>query len=801
MCDDSFLSDYDEYDIPASSYSSELNVGYHCFEEMCVCSNTSADCSRNGKNLTFVPRLPDITFLDFSYNMIHHIPEDFFLNVTNITGLDLSHNGIAGIDSGAFRPLEKLQTLILSYNHKLTYNIMLPVFLLPGLKRLELVHIKLGYFPPKLFQLLPMANLELLNLQDNDISATLPDETFDLAVFSPLKKLRVLSLSGSHFMFVVSAHLSSLEDLDLSNGHVSTFPSTCDGERSLFPSLQKLNLVGGLGTIAIPTHVCLPKLQILRVTLNAVSPHTFTNTRFPDLRELYIQDFNSGLSEHAFMSTTLQLLSIGCVLDFFNDDTINNESLEGCTNLTTLVFSHCHFSSVSSSKLHRIFSSLPSLKHLGLASTSISTITDIIFPPLPSLTSLDLQGNFIKEIPDGVFDALPNLRSLDLSNNLISTVRAFSSRTRQTLIYLDLSENPFKCSCDVMWIKNWQASDPAIFSNTWLQYTCRLNYRSTLINMSSFYLNEWTCAFSDGVYLAIIIVSIIVIICIVITSVCIYPVCVSFKPVVYLKILEIQGNARKEINKCRDDYKYDVFIAYASEDITWIREHLMPQLEGERGLKLCVSERDFTPGKEIVANITDSLEVSRQVMVVFSTDFARSPWCQYELTLCLTHALENAYDLLVVYLQDIPPWEMTKKMSAVLKTCTYLQWSDNHEMQRLFWFKLKEALFDVTQAAARAASQNVNYGTVRGDMFQLTEVVAPDFNREVDTDTVGAFNTDAEGVAENTANDVMHNLQDDLKQFSENGVMDGNGVVGAATNDVMRSTVCVLIHNDRPQHL
>ena len=50
---------------------------------------------------------------------------------------------------------------------------------------------------------------------------------------------------------------------------------------------------------------------------------------------------------------------------------------------------------------------------------------------------------------------------------------------------------------------------------------------------------------------------------------------------------------------------YDVFVCYADKDMDWVSDHLMPQLEGERQLRLCIHERDFIPGKNIVDNISD----------------------------------------------------------------------------------------------------------------------------------------------------------------------------------------------------
>nr|KAG5691248.1 hypothetical protein BaRGS_015216 [Batillaria attramentaria] len=131
------------------------------------------------------------------------------------------------------------------------------------------------------------------------------------------------------------------------------------------------------------------------------------------------------------------------------------------------------------------------------------------------------------------------------------------------------------------------------------------------------------------------------------------------------------------------DFQYDVFVSYASEDEHWVFQHLMPELEGRLGLRMCLHKRDFIPGKHIVDNIVHCVESSKKVMMLFSADFARSPWCQFELTLCLTHVMENDDALLVVHLYDVASRDMTSAMMAVMKTTTYIEWRrlQEHDFQ------------------------------------------------------------------------------------------------------------------------
>nr|KAG5708852.1 hypothetical protein BaRGS_009261 [Batillaria attramentaria] len=144
-----------------------------------------------------------------------------------------------------------------------------------------------------------------------------------------------------------------------------------------------------------------------------------------------------------------------------------------------------------------------------------------------------------------------------------------------------------------------------------------------------------------------------------------------------------------------ENFQYDVFVSYDCEDVGWVQEHLMPTLEGRMGLKLCIHQRDFTPGAPIVENITEAVEASKKVMMLFSPNFVHSPWCQFELHLCLTFMLEREDSLLVVLLSDIPSRDLTPAMMAVMKTTTYIEWADEPEARASFWGRIQLALHEI----------------------------------------------------------------------------------------------------------
>jgi hypothetical protein len=133
---------------------------------------------------------------------------------------------------------------------------------------------------------------------------------------------------------------------------------------------------------------------------------------------------------------------------------------------------------------------------------------------------------------------------------------------------------------------------------------------------------------------------------------------------------------------------------------------LVPVLEGERGLKLCIHHRDFHPGRSTLDNIQACVEGSCRLLVAFSSHFAASPWCQLELSLCQRLVMERREELVVVVSTN--QCELTPAMDAILRTHTYVPWPGALLSRRsvaLFWDIMCRALEDVILVAQRRQQQ------------------------------------------------------------------------------------------------
>lgn len=85
------------------------------------------------------------------------------------------------------------------------------------------------------------------------------------------------------------------------------------------------------------------------------------------------------------------------------------------------------------------------------------------------------------------------------------------------------------------------------------------------------------------------------------------------------------------------------------------------------------------------------------MLMVFSPDFARSEWCQFELKYCQSHSMERNDVMVLVILHETSSRAMTPAMLALLRTTTYIQWSEEHDAKSSFWGRMNLAFNDVFQ--------------------------------------------------------------------------------------------------------
>ncbi|XP_045529160.1 toll-like receptor 3 [Pieris brassicae] len=143
-------------------------------------------------------------------------------------------------------------------------------------------------------------------------------------------------------------------------------------------------------------------------------------------------------------------------------------------------------------------------------------------------------------------------------------------------------------------------------------------------------------------------------------------------------------------------FNYDVFVSYCNEDRAWVLDHLLPHVEIDCNISVCLHERDFQVGLSILENIVSCMDRSRSIMLIISRRFLLSQWCQFEMHLAQHRLLETRReDLILILIEDIPRRLRPNTLHFLMLTKTYIVWPKEESEKKEFWKRMKRSL--VTQ--------------------------------------------------------------------------------------------------------
>ena len=74
-----------------------------------------------------------------------------------------------------------------------------------------------------------------------------------------------------------------------------------------------------------------------------------------------------------------------------------------------------------------------------------------------------------------------------------------------------------------------------------------------------------------------------------------------------------------------------VYISYSHGKTAWVLDSLRPLIETACGAAVSVSDSDMVPGHIISEERLRLILAADKMVIVCSTDYAQSPWCQFEL--------------------------------------------------------------------------------------------------------------------------------------------------------------------------
>ncbi|GIY17414.1 toll-like receptor 2 [Caerostris darwini] len=622
------------------------------------------------------------------------------LNNTRLKKFSLFNSTLNNIEQGAFKHLPFLTVLDLSNNYmgneallNVTSGVKGSALKYFGLQAL----VRLNTFPHE--SLVPLQNTSIFRL---DLSFNYFTKLTNLPSIPSLKSLWLTQCNIENIDEGAFDKLPNLEELDLDSNGLFINPLTRTSLNNLKTFILSKQIFGRKNNFFLPSYVFQTtiNLEILDMsnTLISNSLSRFTLHGLKKLRALNLLKTKlSKIEDYAFETLTSlkSLFLAGNELTY-----LTNFTFSGLENLTNLYLSNnlLHFSQSDNP-----FKSITFLKVLYLHSNNIVTLPKRIFGNLNNLETLMISNNNLLPWSTEILSRNSSLKILGLKENQINFITpVMLSEFGQVNKYLDLSRNPFNCSICGMddfqqFLKssnltlglpppnNAEFSIPVCVEPSTLRGQPLLDVDLPLMTCM-----EMKIEVLSSVGLVLIVFSMLLITIMLYLS-------YYFRWYIRYWIFHVKAKARKTINldnEKEQSYTYDAFVSYNSRDNYWIAQHLIPALEHEDPrYKLCVHERDFILGQLITENILESIEASRNVILVLTEDFIKSEWCMFELHMAQHKLFVDTRDcLILIKLKKLDKKLYTKNMMYLEKTRTCLTWSEDKTDQKLFWERIKKAL-------------------------------------------------------------------------------------------------------------
>ncbi|XP_071130101.1 toll-like receptor 13 [Mytilus edulis] len=659
----------------------------------------TCDGSLKGE-LTYIPKFPNGTSkVVFINNGLQILSRESLGNISSmhshVTDLNLKYNKIKSIHNNAFSDMLWLCSLDISGNDQINSSDLANSFnSLPKgyintliLKSMKLKHID------DLFGGLKGCKIRTITLTNNAI------ETFNGKWFAQFQELIILDINWNKISTrnLKLKGLSGLRWLHLGDNPLSEIPAFCDDGLSKLTTLHLSHTqLRSLAELKEKFR-CLQSLKILY--LNELEIHQLHNNTFSELKSLKelnlmnMQGHSLEISPYAFNSSSLEQLSFYMTKRFrftmwyakmgtFSPQTLFSQ----CRNIIALDLSHNVFN-FTEKKIRDMFKPLKNLQRLFLEHLQITYIPKYFLHNFPKLRKLSMAKNMIVPWTDGTltFKEVKSLQILNLENNRISMIssKSIPSNVLDNLKTIDLSNNHFTCSCDLLWFRDWMKSTKVEIKNA-KTYKCDnseflTKYNPTPESCKNIVL---IIAVSIGSLVGVILfATIIVYFC---------------RWRIRFQLYNIRSRYRNYHKLTQNNSVYVAYVIYCYEDLTWVKNKLIKEIEIEQGFKLCIPHRDFEVGKVFADNIVDHMNLSKTVIPIFSNNFSKNEWCLFQLDVArIKLTKEGSLTILPVMLEEVEFKNMNAAIYSFIKLSNYAAWSEDNNAKELFWDKIKDHLKNI----------------------------------------------------------------------------------------------------------
>ncbi|XP_060063148.1 toll-like receptor 13 [Ylistrum balloti] len=656
---------------------------------VCKCHNVTADC-RNLK-LQNIPTLrSNITHVLLSWNNFTHVTSDLFSNIKalNITSIKLDHCNITSLSNNSFRDLHWLSHLNVNGNRKLRLEELLAALEMTNITKLNMDcmnYMDIKWMYPHVS---PLRNIRHVTLRSNIIEKF--NASFFSHVFPFLQSLDLTNNSLETFPF--AENLSHIELVNLSDNRIESNGLKFCGNFSNKLRILDLswNYLSDISIFLSEGH-CLSQLEDLILSNNyhifKIPDNVFS--RLPKISKILLKYVSErvDIGPHAFNASTLHELRL-TTSEKLHLRSEHIKMFKQSPNIQTIHFTNVIFKNVSE-HLSDMFSHLVNMRDFKIKYGMVDNIS--FLSTMTNLTILQLQGNYIKRWDSEIFTNLP-LKEIILSGNQIAVFNetSFPMHIWNNLRYFSASNNPFQCTCDFLWFRDWLAENHEKLSKHYPKlYECLYPDEWKEKTVDQYEPDKHECnppvRAQDviGVGLGCL------------AAVLLLLAFIVYKGRYHIKHRMLLVRSLQPYDHLPDgeEFVYDAFVAHHIDNRLWVINHLLPFLEKQRKLRLCLHERDFLPGNFIADNITNNMKVSRKVILVFSRDFVKSEWCQFEATTAYQRVIaEGTASVVIVMLEDISHQPNHDTIQSLIHAVTYIEWKNDKSTRPEFFQKLLDAL-------------------------------------------------------------------------------------------------------------
>ncbi|XP_064609605.1 toll-like receptor 4 [Liolophura sinensis] len=346
----------------------------------------------------------------------------------------------------------------------------------------------------------------------------------------------------------------------------------------------------------------------------------------------------------------------------------------------------------------RTFYNLTGLRHLDMRDNQLEDLGYNLFARMTNLTTLQLSQNYLTDFNVNI-SGLVKLKSLDLSGNKLralpsSLCRDLDEIQKLSNVEVDIRNNPIQCNCDNQYFFGWLTETKVRFQNFSSTFCTFTNgtAMSLTASKSIFSLLQRNCR-SYTLLTGVLSVGLSLVVIALIVKV-IHQQRWKIRYLCYMASNWRKRTGYQRLDSTEDNpYGFDAFVSYEDSSRAFIREQVIPRLETETGLRLCIDKRDFVPGLYITDNILHAIQNSRKTVVFLSCEFLKSKWCMYELNMARMEGIYTGRQLLlVVLMEEIPSKQLTSELIDVIHKQTYIKMTNNRYGEALFWERLVSAI-------------------------------------------------------------------------------------------------------------